>query len=74
MPTFNSDIDNELSTQTTQILKPNRATQRAIDELESGGGTRYESFNFENDDSDIIDVAKQRLATIQPVKVDLNDL
>lgn len=28
-----------------QNLKPNLATQRAIDELESGGGTRYDSLD-----------------------------
>lgn len=28
-----------------QVLKPNLVTQRAIDELESGGGTRYDSLD-----------------------------
>lgn len=80
MATINIRIDDNLKMRAFSVLDEldispseliRQALQYVADKKKSPFKTTVE---LEDDDSDIIEIAKQRLANIQPVKVNLDDL
>ncbi|WP_315042473.1 type II toxin-antitoxin system RelB/DinJ family antitoxin [Faucicola mancuniensis] len=76
--TFNIRLDDELRSQATQVLSaygltPTQAIKLFFNQIVSTKAVPL-SFNYMNDDSDIIAIAKERLADPRPIKVNIDEL